>query len=381
MTETLSRFSPKLSALILAGSCVTTLPAFAQDPVTPHSEAAPALPDAIEAQARATRLALSAGATLNTGNTRSFLGNIGFRFDMLRGAHNFIAQAQGIYGRAAQLDAETGQFSSRETNARTVTGRLRYNYFFTLRDAVFASVNTRHDRFAGLDARVQNQVGYSRMLFGDADTQYLTTEAGYDLTYDNFFEGGDDFVHSVRAYAEYMNRLTDYAQFVTGFELLYDVEEAENVRFEWITDVQTSIYESLKLGVNFTARFDNRPAFVVPTQAADKLDTITTINLIYNVDFEPPVEEPAAEAAPSCDACPSCEPQAPEAAPEAEEAVEAEVAAEEAAGEAAAEASTEAAEASAEVAAEDASVAVEAGVSAEVTPVPPVEADAAVVAP
>ncbi len=268
----------------------------APEPLELHAEEAPELPDVIDLDASATTLTLSAGATLNTGNTRSFLGNVGMRFNLLRGRHNFLAMGQGIYGQASLRDANN-EFLDRETNARTVTARARYDFSVTLSDAVYAGVNTRHDIFAGMDVRVQNQVGYKRLLWGDKAKHFVSSEVGYDFTYDKLVDGGgDDLVHSVRLFAEYMNRLSEHASFFTGFELLLDVEESENVRFEWVTELQTTIYNQLKLGVNFAARFDNRPLDVAPGVPADKLDTITTLNLVYDFDFERDARAKAAKA-------------------------------------------------------------------------------------
>src|SRR6185312_15987407 len=69
--------------------------------------------------------------------------------------------------------------------ARNLRSRGRYALFLSTMDALFLSGIYRWDTFAGLDARLQGQVGYMRNLYVEEKLR-LWGELGYDLTYENY---------------------------------------------------------------------------------------------------------------------------------------------------------------------------------------------------
>ena len=265
--------------------------------LAPVAAAQPAPPEQNAARVAAERptedktvLAVSAGGTLNTGNTRSYAGNLGARFNLLRGRHMLTVEANGTLARASVRDDTTGQFTAWTTNARNLIGKLRYDVFFTRDDAAFASMIGRHDTFAGLDLRLQNQVGYARTIFRREDKHRLWAELGYDLTYDNFHPDplldamgmvldGSEVVHSVRGFVGYDNHLNEAVTFLTGVEVLFDVQEPKNLRLTSTSELNSKIAGDFQLGLKFNLLFDN-----LPVAGKDKLDTITTLNLIYTLD-------------------------------------------------------------------------------------------------
>lgn len=256
-----------------------------------------------------TLLALSAGGTLNTGNTRSMTLNLGASFSLKRARHQLSAGAGVTFGRAALRDM-TGAFGSYTSNAETFTGRLRYDFFITEDDALFAVVKATRDRFAGLDSRLQAQVGYMRNIFLEnrteeqgGGTHRLWAEIGYDFTHDNYDPDpllgpmmvvlpGDASIHSARAYVGYTNTFNAAVSLTTGAELLVDLQDPENTRLEWITSLTSSVSEALKLKLDFTMRYDNQP---VPGK--DRLDTSTVLNLVFSLDLAPPPPPPPEPAA------------------------------------------------------------------------------------
>ncbi len=293
--------------------------------VAQHTEAVVLAPPPVTNQVTAS---ITAGATINSGNTDAYTGNAGGRFGLIRGSHQFTAEVLGTLG---ALKAEGT--SAYEKTSANVIGRARYDRFLSENDALFVAVAPRRDTFAGLNIRLQMQAGYSRNLFFPSEDHRLWTELGYDLTYDDFakttvtttdLEGGPfvdgsptpilrpdvtatyststtsdpghAFVHSARAFLGYKNAITPLANLNLGVEGLFDVEDAKNVRVNAMADITTSVSKSFKLGVLSRLFYDH-----VPVPGKGRTDLMMAVNLIYTFDTlaaapaEPAAVEPAAE--------------------------------------------------------------------------------------
>ena len=234
---------------------------------------------------------LSAGGSLNTGNTQSWTLSAGNRFYILRGRHSFEQTSLFNYGQADIVEGDDEPaVDGFEDTVRNLNLRGRYDFFLTDMDALFGAALYRWDTFAGLDARVQGQFGYLRNLF-KMDGHRGWAEAGYDLTYDNFdpdplpdpenegaFLDGSAVVHSARLFLGYDNHINEHVTFLTGLEALINVEEASDVRLNWDAAIRAALMGSFQLELKFAAKFDTEP---VP--GAEKLDTNTLLNLIYTM--------------------------------------------------------------------------------------------------
>lgn len=228
------------------------------------------------------------GAVLNLGNTRSWTVNGGTNFRLVRGRHAFTADASINYGQADLPDDEPDR--GFVDTARNVNLKARYDLFFTEMDAVFVAAAYRWDTFAGLDARVQGQVGYLRNFFKE-DEHRFWGEVGYDLTYDNYdpdplpdpndptmFLDGDAIVHSARLFLGYDNHLNDAVTFLTGLEALFDLQDGKDVRLNWDATLSSKIAKKLALDVKVSVKFDN-----VPVPGKEKTDFTTQLNLVYQL--------------------------------------------------------------------------------------------------
>jgi putative salt-induced outer membrane protein YdiY len=173
---------------------------------------------------------------------------------------------------------------------RNLRTKGRYDFFLTPMDALFVASVYRWDTFAGLDARVQGQLGYMRNLYKATDHRFWA-ELGYDLTYDNYdpdplpdpdnmgaFLDGDDVVHSARGFLGYDNKLNAVLTFATGLEGLLNVEDTKDLRLAWESALRSAIGGNFQLEVKFTLQLDTQP---VP--GTKKVDTISTVNLIYTL--------------------------------------------------------------------------------------------------
>lgn len=225
--------------------------------------------------------ALAAGATLNTGNTRSWLINAGSRFRLVRGSHALTSEFAFNVGRANVKTTDAAGMAQEEwaTTAQNINAKLRYELYLTEMDALFLGEIFRWDHFAGLDSRFQTQLGYQRH-FIRVEKHRFWSEAGYDLTLDNYnpdsIDPNTDTVHAARVMLGYNNELNDKVLLLTELEGLFNVEELEDVRVNFTLGVRSTLADSLKAELSFTARFDN-----VPVPGAKELDTLTQLSLIY----------------------------------------------------------------------------------------------------
>lgn len=253
---------------------------------------------------------IALGATANGGNTESYAATLGGRIGYVRTRHQLTAEALGSMGRARQESRNRVDWTSRNAVAR-----LRYDIFVAEHDALFVAIAPRRDAFAGLDLRLQNQIGYLRNLFFFSDAHRFWSELGYDFTYDNFSiiqrtqnvditnevrglnpelapdgstvtrtttvrETGDaNFVHSARVFFGYTNRLFASANLSVGVETLLDFQDKRNVRVNSLAELTSSITHSFKLGVQARILFDN-----VPVPGTRSFDTVAALQLVYTFD-------------------------------------------------------------------------------------------------
>lgn len=294
----MSKLSRALCALPLLGVLIAPV-VHAQTskvPLAPTERAtlvAPAHPNQITAS-------ISAGATLNGGNTRSYGATAGGRFQLIRSPHQLSLDALFTYTAAApNADADV------DTTAQNVVGRARYDIYLSENNALFAALAPRIDRFAGIDLRLQTQVGYLRNLYNPSPNHRLWGEIGYDGTYDNLTpwlpQGqvrapgvprppADEFIHSGRLFVGYTNLLTPLATLNLGVEVLYDFKLAKNVRVNPTIELTSSLSARFKLSLLSRILFDNDPV-----EGKKKTDYVTTAQLVFTYDsITPP---------PACPAC------------------------------------------------------------------------------
>lgn len=282
-------FSSELSAQVFSP---TLTPGASPIVVTEQDEKAPVRPKV--ADQRLVNIAF--GATANAGNSRSYAGNLGGRFGVIRKNHQVMLEALGTLGAARQ-----GTATGVHWTTRNVLARARYDLFLSQSDALFLAIAPRRDKFAGLGLRLQNQVGYLRNLFFPVDTHRFWTELGYDFTYDSFskIEGASTamapampammgmsmmakptpFIHSARLFFGYTNRLSQTAAVSAGVENLLDFVDKRNVRVNGLVELTSSITHTFKLGVQSRLLFDN-----VPVKGTHKLDAVAVAQLVYTFD-------------------------------------------------------------------------------------------------
>ena len=227
---------------------------------------------------------LGAGGNIATGNTETWGVHAGTNFNMQKKAHEFNLAYVFNFGRAALGGA------SYATTAKNSDLKLRYNYWFTDNDAIYAGLGHRWDEFAGLEHRVRADLGYARKLW-ETDIHLLKGEVG--LAYicdDRIATVTPQTQHnaSLRAYLRYVGNPNENVQIITGLEFLdninklnedpADIDPFKDIRINWDLGITAKLWEKLAASVNFTLKYDAEPV-----GTAENVDTQTVFSLIYTM--------------------------------------------------------------------------------------------------
>jgi putative salt-induced outer membrane protein YdiY len=266
-----------------------------------------------------TNASVSAGGMLSTGNTQTQALTLNSTLDLRRGMNGFGAALLGNYGRSKLAGADS------QTTAENFQARVRYDRYLTERFALFLQLTERYDRFQGLASRTNVDPGVKYIFFLREKSAFWG-ELGYDYMHDIRTpsgrrsldaDGNKDYSvplldktlddHSARAYLGFRHAFNGEVTFSTGLEYLQSFVKTElatgNSRVNFDATLAAKLYGGIAAGVGFTARYDRNPL-----EGRSKLDTATTLSLIYAFS------DVKADDAPTCPACPAI-PPCPNAAP------------------------------------------------------------------
>lgn len=274
-----------------------------------------------------TNASLAAGGLLTTGNSRLLAMTANGAFDTRFNGNGFGASLLANYGQGGPAG------KSIQVTAENIQGRLRYDRYLAERASVFLAFTGRHDRFQGLDFRLNIDPGFKYLFLKESDNA-LWGEAGYDFQYDirrnsaravldamgnpTLDTSGQPVVlakaatdHSARLFAGYRHAFNKEVTLSTGLEYLQSVVDSEHHRLNFDALFAAKIGGGLALGVGFGARYDH-----APLPGKETLDTTTSVSLIYA--FSDAIDTPAKTCpCPEVTPSPPCAPQP--SAPAAEE--------------------------------------------------------------
>ena len=279
----------------------------------------------IEDKFDGTTITFASGGMWATGNARQLAGTANGAFETRWDNNRIGASILGNYGQGAPPDAPI------RVTTQNVQARVRYDRYVIENASVFLINTGRHDRFQGLDFRYNLDPGV-KYLFLSAQANTLWGEAGYDLQHD--IRRNQDRVvldenkapvldangqpqllektytdHSTRLYVGYKRAFNKEVTLATGLEYLQSVVDSTRYRVNYDALFAAKVGGGLALGLGFTARYDH-----APLPGKQKLDTASTLSLIYTFSDVP---EPTKEA-PPCDCpAPAPAPAPPQPAPPA----------------------------------------------------------------
>ncbi len=236
--------------------------------------------------------AISAGGSINTGNTEAWTLNAGSGFKLVKTDNTLTADALFNFGRANLADpAPPAPPTSYSTTVKKFLFSMRYDYFLSEKDALWMSVVERWDPFAGFDTQFMAQAGYLR-AFVKEENHYLAGRIGYAYTYELFSSlspmfatASSNHIHGLLAALDYENKLNEHVSVISNLTTIYNlntVEEQgasafEDIRISYSLALLASLTEKLSAEVRFLLLYDRIP----PT--TKKTDTTTLFSLVYTL--------------------------------------------------------------------------------------------------
>jgi len=239
-----------------------------------------------------TNASLSAGGLLTTGNARLLALTVNGAFEMRRDENGFGASILGNYGQgAAPGDAVVA-------TAQNIQGRLRYDRYVSDRTSLFLIGTGRHDRFQGLDFRLNIDPGVKYLFLKEA-ANALWGELGYDFQYDIrrnearvITDPTTGLVtqvldktfadHAARAFVGARHAFNSEVTLYSGLEYLQGFRGVDygsgdpRSRINFDALFAAKVGAGLSLGLGFGLRWDSNPL-----PGKQQLDTTTSVSLIY----------------------------------------------------------------------------------------------------
>ena len=237
-------------------------------------------------------LAFNLGGLFTAGNSRSAAVTSGVKSRLRRGDHQLSLAIAANYARSGKVGTES------TTTVENVQGMARYDYFITKPLALFAQITGRHDRFQGLNLRLNADLG-AAYFFIQEEKQRLWAELGYDFQYDvrrdEAFRNADgtakldskgnalektNIVHNARLFLGFDNKVYDGVQFLASAEYLQDVLDFSTPTARLILDtaVKANIGKGFAVATGVTVRYEANPL-----PGVEHTDVMTGISLVYNL--------------------------------------------------------------------------------------------------
>jgi len=234
---------------------------------------------------------LSAGGSAIGGNTTSYGVQLGGDFKLINKPHMLTANAYYTYGHARVLiPADENVPGSVDTyhsvdTAKNIVSRIKYDYFLSTYNSLFAALGFRWDPFAGIKRRNDFQVGYSRYYLTDPKHQ-LWSELGYSLV-DTIYQSIDgkrpsqhsEVAHFARLFIGYDNKLNEAVTFIGGAEGLLNLTRPAGSRVMVDAALRSAISSAFKVELKARVLLDFQPI----VDGAKRYDHLITASLLYSV--------------------------------------------------------------------------------------------------
>lgn len=203
-----------------------------------------------------------AGFAANSGNSEATNLNarllLGYEIDQWRHTVNLIGhRASDAVGTTAERYVLTG----------------KSDYKLSERDYVFLTAQYERDRFAGIDRRTSEAVGYGRELFA-SDAHKVTGEIGLGARQVEFIDGRSENDAILRLAGGWDWTISDTSAFTQRLV----IEAGENNTFtESVSALKTNLIGSIYSSLSFTVKHNTD---VLP--GLKSTDTFTAIQLEYH---------------------------------------------------------------------------------------------------
>lgn len=256
---------------------------------------APKAPEApaVEKPVDGTNASVSAGGQQSSGNSRQLSVSGSGIFETRYHGNGFGAALVGNYGQGAPPGAAVVE------TTENLQGRLRYDRYLFDQGSVFLIATGRHDRFQGLDFRLNLDPGF-KYLFVKQASEALWAEIGYDFQYDVRRDdalgeqdasgkplldaNGKQLLlpktvtdHSLRFFYGVRHAFNKEVTLALGLEYLQSFVDATRYRANFDVLFAAKLFGGLAVGLGGSARYDH-----APLPGKEHLDSTLTANLIYS---------------------------------------------------------------------------------------------------
>ncbi|MEM7135202.1 MAG: DUF481 domain-containing protein [Myxococcota bacterium] len=245
--------------------------------------------DALKKEAADIHWSLSAGGSVNTGNTQSWNLSAGSDFEMTKLAHRLTMELLFNFGRANPVPSDPESIYS--TVSKQLFFNSRYDYFFTDKDAVWASLGYRWDPLAGFTAQLLANAGYLRAFIKE-ENHYFAGRVGYSYTFENYETPPSTLtensnIHGLLAALDYENRLNEHVSFLSSIVTIYNLNEIDaqmanpfkDIRIYMTAALLSQLTDKLAFEARFLLLYDRLPA----GPELVKTDTTTLFSFVYTL--------------------------------------------------------------------------------------------------
>jgi putative salt-induced outer membrane protein len=227
-------------------------------------------------------VSIGLGGLFSAGNARTIAVTSLAKARFRRDEHQLSFGAVANFARAGKKGVPV------ETTVENFQGLLRYDYYFTNNISAFLQSTARHDRFQGLDLRLNVDPGLA-YYFINTKTHRLQVEGGYDLQHDVRRREAlvqpapappldrTKTLHNARLFLGYENKLRKEVSLLASAEYLQNFADIDTYRFIFDIGLKTTVADNLAFATTYTARYENKP---LPN--IEDLDSIASINLVYS---------------------------------------------------------------------------------------------------
>lgn len=238
------------------------------------------------------KLTAELGGALTTGNSEFYTLTAG-----LNGSYRFQRSKFSLVGGAvtgsSRVDADgNGTLDDDERqvpmvqNAKRFYGDLRYDFFISGHDSLYALVGAFHDPFSGYRLRSHEQVGYSRMLLKTDDTQ-LVAELGADWAQEYYFGDVDPSrdvgILAARVMVGLNHKFSEGVGFQDTLEVYENVIDTADLRILNSASMVSALSSKLSLKLSHNLIFDNRPVGYGTDAAKRPLDQTMQVTLVASI--------------------------------------------------------------------------------------------------
>lgn len=233
-----------------------------------------------------TKLTAELGGALATGNTNYYAVN-----GALNGSHhagkNRVTLLAGVNLGAARAIIDVDEDGVPEgiadeftENARRMYADARYDRFLSDKDSVYVLAGAFHDRFAGFDLRAHEQIGYSRFLVRNAETE-IRVELGADWAQEDYVSDVEPAYQNIvaaRILFGLSQKFGDQVTLTDQLEVYENVLDFEDVRILNAATLTSALSGKLSIKLTHALIFDN-----VPVEGFRPLDQTTMITLVASL--------------------------------------------------------------------------------------------------